>query len=197
MDDRRSDPLATVIWFAAGFTDHSSGVLVVAKVQHDGEVRYVRRALGWGGLLAGGVVLVGLGMFYATTRLDFADKWGSVVGALVALFSLPMTAYGIVLARREPKGRAGQAVTDTVAGGRLVQVRDVRGNLRVGARRASPRSPARQRRRRRSTCPTRTRRRGRWCVAPASVGRCIRSTGSATTPTSTGESALAAVDGSH
>jgi hypothetical protein len=43
-------------------------------------------------LVAGGVAAIGFGMFFAVTRLDDADKWGSVVGALVALLGLPMTA---------------------------------------------------------------------------------------------------------
>jgi hypothetical protein len=99
----------------------------------------MKRILGWVGLLAGGVAAVGLGVFFAVIRLDDADKWGSVVGALVALLGLPMTVYGLMLARRQPTGPpAGQAVADSVVGGGVTQVRGVRGNLRIGSTAPSP-----------------------------------------------------------
>lgn len=53
-------------------------------------------------LLAGGCALVVLGVRFPLLRLDDADRWGSVVAALVALVGLPMTVYGLVLARRAP-----------------------------------------------------------------------------------------------
>jgi hypothetical protein len=90
--------------------------------------------LGWASLLAAGIVLVGVGLFVAATRLDDADRWGSVIGALAALLGLPMTAYGLMLARRQSKASTwGQAVTDSVVGGGVTQVRGVRGNVRIGA----------------------------------------------------------------
>jgi len=74
------------------------------------------------------------------TRLDEADKWGSVIGASVALLGLPMTGYGIVLARRQGGDHAGgQSVADSVTGGGVTQVRGVRGNVRIGS--AGPAAP--------------------------------------------------------
>ncbi len=86
----------------------------------------------WAGLLAVGVGLVGLGVFLGVTRLDDADKWGSVVAALVAVLGLPLTAYGLVLARRQSSGTGRQSVSDSVVGGGVAQVRGVRGNVRIG-----------------------------------------------------------------
>jgi len=101
---------------------------------HDGVVTGWRRFLGWGALLAAGVVLVGLGVCYGVTRLDEADKWGSVIGASVALIGLPMTGYGIVLARRQGgAGPGGQSVSGSVIGGGINQVRGVRGTVRIGS----------------------------------------------------------------
>ncbi|MFB9849784.1 hypothetical protein ACFFMR_05250 [Micromonospora andamanensis] len=60
----------------------------------------MKRVLVWTSLLVAGCVLVGLGIRFAVLRLDDADKWGSVIAALVAMIGVPMTVYGLVLARR-------------------------------------------------------------------------------------------------
>lgn len=99
-----------------------------------------RKTLVWSSLLAFGAVLLGVGVWFAVTRLDAADKWGSVIGSLVAVGGLPMTIYAIVLARRAntiastPPGPAagGQSVTDSTIGGTVTQIRGVRGNVRIG-----------------------------------------------------------------
>jgi hypothetical protein len=76
-------------------------------------------------LLTGGVMLIlaGTGLWLAATRLDVADQWGSVVSAIAALLGLPMTAYGVVLARRQANGanvEHGPAqVLGFVEGGRI------------------------------------------------------------------------------
>ncbi|MFE0594083.1 hypothetical protein [Micromonospora echinospora] len=101
----------------------------------------MRRTVVWAGLLAVGVGLVGLGVFLGVTRLDDADKWGSVVAATVAVLGLPLTAYGVLLARRQGGGTGGQSVTGSVVGGGVAQVRGVRGNVRIGTP-ASPAPPA-------------------------------------------------------
>ncbi|GLY23883.1 hypothetical protein Misp04_36150 [Micromonospora sp. NBRC 101691] len=97
----------------------------------------VRRTVVWAGLLAVGVGMVGLGVFLGVTRLDDADKWGSVVAATVAVLGLPLTAYGVLLARRQSSGTGGQSVSGSVVGGGVAQVRGVRGNVRIGTS-ASP-----------------------------------------------------------
>jgi hypothetical protein len=97
---------------------------------HDGVMTGGKRVLVWVGLGVAGIALVGMGVFFGVTRLDDADKWGSVVGALAALLGFPMTVYGIVLARRgataaEPgqrssadRGGAAGAVHQHVRAGR-------------------------------------------------------------------------------
>lgn len=72
-------------------------------------------------LVTGGLVLVGLGGFFGVTRLDDADKWGSVVGAVVALLGLPMTLYGLVLARRAGHGSATSGPPVSGASGEVHQ----------------------------------------------------------------------------
>ena len=88
----------------------------------------------WGLLVIGGLVLVGFGLFFGITRLDDADKWGSVVGATTALLGLPMTVYGLVLARRAGSREDGRGQhVDRVSAGAGVDVLDgVGGNVRLG-----------------------------------------------------------------
>ncbi|SCL31684.1 hypothetical protein GA0074692_3158 [Micromonospora pallida] len=94
----------------------------------------------WVALLVVGVALIGLGVFLGVTRLDDADKWGSVIAAMVAVLGLPMTAYGVVLARRQGSAAGGQSVAGSVVRGGVMQVRRVRGNVRIGP--AASRAPA-------------------------------------------------------
>ncbi|EEP70425.1 hypothetical protein MCAG_00752 [Micromonospora sp. ATCC 39149] len=99
-----------------------------------------KKVLLQGLLIVGGLILVGLGGFFGGTRLDDADKWGSVVSALAALIGLPMTGYGIVLARRGSPSPAagqqavpgGQSVAGSTVGGQYVQARNLAGKLRIG-----------------------------------------------------------------
>jgi hypothetical protein len=90
-----------------------------------------RKVLLWTGSVAVGLALIGLGVYFGLAHLDDADKWGSVISAMAALIGLALTVYGIVLARRDP-APGSQSVTDSTIGGRLIQARGVRGNLRIG-----------------------------------------------------------------
>lgn len=99
---------------------------------HDGPVTGVKQTLVWAAVLAGGVALIGLGVVAGVTRLDDADKWGSVIAALVAVLGLPVTGYGVVLARRAGRAAGGQSVTGSVVGGGVTQVRGVGGSVRIG-----------------------------------------------------------------
>ncbi|MET8197996.1 hypothetical protein [Micromonospora taraxaci] len=92
----------------------------------------VQRTVVWAVVLCVGVVLIGLGIFVGVTRLDDADKWGSVVGAMVAVLGLPLTAYGVVLARQPARAESEQSVSNSVIGGGVTQVGTVRGNVRIG-----------------------------------------------------------------
>jgi hypothetical protein len=93
----------------------------------NGLVTLGRKILVWGLLVASGLALVTVGVFFGVARLDDADKWGSVIGALVALLGLPMTVYGVVLARRGLLSSAGQLDT---GGGNASQA--VRQRVRAG-----------------------------------------------------------------
>jgi hypothetical protein len=100
----------------------------------------MRRRLVVVACIAGGLVLVGLGVWGAVANLDAADKIASVVGAVVGVVGLALSGYGLVLARRDsPAG--GQAVTDSTVAGGLVQVRDVRGSVRIGPGAAGAAAP--------------------------------------------------------
>ncbi|WP_327009724.1 hypothetical protein OHA72_22340 [Dactylosporangium sp. NBC_01737] len=103
-------------------------------------------------------MLIGVGVLLGMTRLDDADKWGSVIGGIVALVGLPMTAYGLVLARRQRTSAGGQSVTDSAIGGGVAQVRGVRGNVRIGGSAApgagAPGQPSAARRRPSSASPS-------------------------------------------
>ncbi|MEV6150572.1 hypothetical protein AB0L53_09545 [Nonomuraea sp. NPDC052129] len=58
------------------------------------------RVLAWlGGALAG-VCCTAVGVLLFRAGLDDADKWASVIAVAVAVAGLPLTIYGIVLARR-------------------------------------------------------------------------------------------------
>ncbi|WP_030486979.1 hypothetical protein [Micromonospora chokoriensis] len=73
----------------------------------------MRRVLAWTSLLVVGGALVGLGVRFALVRLDDADKWGSVVAALVAVLGMPITVYGLVLSRRSGKRTVEDPATFT------------------------------------------------------------------------------------
>jgi len=91
----------------------------------------------WGGLLVVGLTLVGAGVWFGLTQLDTADKWGSVIGSLVALIGLPLTIYGVVLARRSStQATSGASQVQTVTGsgiaGSVTQIHGVSGSVSVG-----------------------------------------------------------------
>ena len=100
----------------------------------DDAVTVGKKVLVWGLLVIGGLALVGLGGFFGVTRLDDADKWGSVVGATVALLGLPITVYGLVLARRggPDEDSGGQRVDRVTAGAGVDVVDGVGGSVRLG-----------------------------------------------------------------
>jgi len=49
-----------------------------------------KRTLTWGSLVTVGVLVIGFGLFFAVTRLDDADKWGSALGGLAAILGFPL-----------------------------------------------------------------------------------------------------------
>lgn len=92
-----------------------------------------QRVVAWMSAIVGGIVLVGLGVFFAVIGLDRADKLASVIGALVGLIGIGLSTYGVVLARRAATSLSGgQKVLGSRVGGGLTQVRKARGNVRIG-----------------------------------------------------------------
>ncbi|MBM0203731.1 hypothetical protein JNW90_11875 [Micromonospora sp. STR1s_5] len=63
------------------------------------------RTVGWVAAVIGGLALLGLGVLFVTLGLDQSDKVASVTGAFSALLGLPLSVYGIVLARRNVSGQ--------------------------------------------------------------------------------------------
>lgn len=87
-------------------------------------------------VVAGGVVLLGLGAYAVHVGLDTANKVAGVIGAFAELVGLALSIYAIVLARRgassaaveQPTG-AGQVVSNSTIGDDNIQIgsaRDVR-----------------------------------------------------------------------
>ena len=62
------------------------------------------RVLFWVGAIVGVLALAGLGVYFAASGLDKADKVASVIGAFVAVVSLAMSAYGLIRDRLDTGG---------------------------------------------------------------------------------------------
>jgi hypothetical protein len=105
-----------------------------------------RRVALWAASTALGLALLALGVFFVVGGLDRADKTASVVGAFVGVGGLAVSVYGVVQTRRAPTQSNGQTVRDSTVGGGSLQVRDVRGNLRIGAPPESRVQPSKRRR---------------------------------------------------
>jgi len=108
-----------------------SGDVVVAVEVHDGVMtrQGQRRAL----IASGGVLLVaGVAGFLAMQSLDDADKWASVVSAVVAIIGLAVSVVTSLGGRPRP-GRGGQSVIGSTVSGGVRQVRAVGGGVRIGA----------------------------------------------------------------
>jgi hypothetical protein len=102
-----------------------------------------QRVMVWIGAIAAGFALIGLGVYLVVIGLDRADKVASVIGMFAGLAGLALAAYGVVLTRRGLEQHirpGGQVVAESSVGGEVLQVRGVRGNLRIGPA-ASPAPP--------------------------------------------------------
>jgi hypothetical protein len=110
-----------------------------AAIVHDGLMTQGNRMRGWVAAFAGGVLVVGLGVFLAVQGLDKADKWAGVLGLFVTLAGVGVAVAGVVGARRQT---SGQSVTDSTIGGGVAQVRGVRGSVRIGPSTAPTVAPA-------------------------------------------------------
>ena len=90
-----------------------------------------RRVGVFAGVLLAGAALVVLGVVFVAVGLNEASEISGVIGAVVGVAGLGLSAYGIVLARRPPQPGAGsQVVSGTILGDNIQigQARDV--NLR-------------------------------------------------------------------
>lgn len=97
---------------------------------HDDVMTRQQWRRGW--TAAGGALLVvGVVGFLALQGLGDADKWASVLSAVVAVVGLAVGVVTSVGGRPRP-GRGGQSVTGSTVGGGVRQVRGVGGNVRIG-----------------------------------------------------------------
>ncbi|MFI0486800.1 hypothetical protein [Actinomadura sp. 9N215] len=60
----------------------------------------ISRSGRWAGVLAGGVLLAGVGVVFVVVGLDRADKIASSAGFFVGVAGLVVAVYGVILARR-------------------------------------------------------------------------------------------------
>lgn len=88
--------------------------------------------LGWTSAAVGGAALLALGVYFVVLGLDRADKLASVVGAFAALIGLVVSVYAVAVTRRGPARPSGQVVAGSTVAGGVVQVRGVRGSVRIG-----------------------------------------------------------------
>ena len=101
-----------------------------------------KRGLVWASAVVGGLAIAGLGVYFVVVGLDRADKLASVIGVFATLIGLGLSASGAVLTRHGAAPRPNQTVADSTVGGEALQVRDIRGSLRVGGAGAgSPSTP--------------------------------------------------------
>jgi hypothetical protein len=77
----------------------------------------------WAGRATAIAVLACLAGYLAAVGLDNADKIASVLGLLVAVAAL--VAPYLFPAKQGPAGGGGQAVTNSVVGGNLIQIQDI------------------------------------------------------------------------
>lgn len=103
-----------------------------------------RVRLHWAVVLSTGAVIMVLGLLFFAAGLDDADKYASVIGALSTLAGLGLSISGMVQrsswtsSRSEEGAAGGQRVQGSVVGGDVVQVRGVRGDVRIGGSSPSP-----------------------------------------------------------
>ena len=93
-----------------------------------------RRGL-WAGRAIAGVILVGLAVYLKRAGFDRADKIASALSLLVAVLALVLP---YLLPPKPPPADDDaapgmQGVSNVTTGGRLAQIRNVRGNVRTGA----------------------------------------------------------------
>jgi hypothetical protein len=100
---------------------------LVNAANNDG-MALARRVAVFAGVLAAGAALVVLGVIFVTVGLNKASEISGIIGAVVGVAGLGLSAWGIVLARRAPQtGSGGQAVSGTIHGDNIQigQARDV------------------------------------------------------------------------
>lgn len=104
------------------------------------------RTLTWTVAFAVGLVVAGLGGYFAVVGLDEADKLASVVGSLAGVIGVGLSVYALTLARRVPETSSenadsvstpsGDTVTNNVSGtvhGPVFQGLDFTGPITLGS----------------------------------------------------------------
>lgn len=123
----------------AGVVVHRLGDAGVVVTVHDGVMTRQGQRRGW--IAVGGALLVaGMIGFLAVQTLDDADKWASVLSAVVAVTGLVVSVVSMAGARQSPGG-GGQSVSGSTVGGGVRQIRGVGGSVRIGAAGTVPAGP--------------------------------------------------------
>jgi hypothetical protein len=82
----------------------------------------------WALTIAGGILAAaGLAVFLVVQGLEKANQWAGVLSLFAALLGLVLAGIGLAGTRG-----GGQVVEDSTIGGGVTQVRDARGNVRIG-----------------------------------------------------------------
>lgn len=83
--------------------------------------------------VATGMAVAGLGAYFVVAGLGEASEVAGVVGLFVGLAGLAVSMYGVRQAHRDATAaEGGQSVIASRTAGRIVQVRGVRGSVRIG-----------------------------------------------------------------
>ncbi|MQA24458.1 MAG: hypothetical protein GEU94_03075 [Micromonosporaceae bacterium] len=78
----------------------------------------------------GGVVLVGLGVFFAREGLQTASAWAGVLSFFLGVIALGVTVW--LALRHPPAGRDGQSISGSSAGRDINQIESVDGDFTTG-----------------------------------------------------------------
>jgi hypothetical protein len=87
-----------------------------------------RRVAVLAGVLLAGVAVVALGAVFVAVGLDKASEISGVIGAVVGVAGLGLSAYGIVLARRPQPGAVTVGAGSQVVSGSTI----LRDNIQIG-----------------------------------------------------------------
>ena len=82
---------------------------------------------------AAALIVAGFSAYFLVADVNTASEVAGIAGLFVGLAGLAVSVYGIWQAQRDtPPARDSQVVSSSRAGGRITQVREVQGSVRIG-----------------------------------------------------------------